>query len=410
MSVISSKQQFVADGEEYLVDVTIVMPCLNEIVSLPYCIANAKDALVQIGQVYGLTGEIVIADNGSTDGSQQLATDLGARVVPVEIRGYGAALIGGCEGAAGRFILMGDADGSYDFTDGVAMIGRLLDGADICMGSRFKGGIEPGAMPWKNRYIGNPVLTGILNLFFHSGISDAHCGLRAITKQAFCALRLTGSGMEFASEMVIKAALKKMQLEEVPATLSRDLRDRAPHLRPWRDGWRHLRYLLMLSPRWIFGIPGTIATLLGAAILSMAVYGAIIPGSFPAIGNYWSIFGAAALSAGELAIILSYACQLYGVRQGYRLMSRRGEIFLSRLSLEKMLFAGSALMGIGLAGLIAVLWQWDGRNYGPAESVLPAVLGTMSISLGLQTVMGGFLFAILGGNTARFHNSTDQIR
>jgi glycosyltransferase involved in cell wall biosynthesis len=240
------------------VAVSIVMPCLNEAQCLPHCIANAHEALERIEREYGLSGEILIADNGSTDGSQAIAARLGARVVAVAARGYGAALIGGAEAAFGRYILMGDADGSYDFTDGVAMIGRLHAGADVCMGSRFKGGIAPGAMPWKNRHIGNPVLTGILNLLFRSGISDAHCGLRAIRKQAFAELRLTGTGMEFASEMVIKAALRKQRMEEVPARLLADLRDRPPHLRPWRDGWRHLRYLFMLSPARVFGVPAVV--------------------------------------------------------------------------------------------------------------------------------------------------------
>jgi glycosyltransferase involved in cell wall biosynthesis len=251
-------------------DVSIIMPCLNEIQSLPHCIANAREAAERIAQTYGLTSEIVIADNGSTDGSQSYATDHGARVVPVPRRGYGAALIGGCEGAYGRYLLMADADGSYNFLDGVAMIGRLVAGADLCMGSRFAGGITPGAMPWKNRYIGNPILTGMLNLFFRSGIDDAHCGIRAITKEAFLACGLSSTGMEFASEMVIKATLLGQRIEQSPATLGPDLRERAPHLRPWRDGWRHLRYLLMLSPAWVFGLPALLALLIGLGLMGAA--------------------------------------------------------------------------------------------------------------------------------------------
>ena len=204
--------QFSEAVAEPLVDVSIVMPCLNEAQCLPVCIANAKEALAIIALRSGLSGEIVVADNGSTDGSQEIARSLGARVVPVERRGYGAALIGGGIGAKGRFIVFGDADGSYDFREAAPMIERLVDGADLCMGSRFRGGIAPGAMPWKNRYIGNPVLTGILNLFFRAGISDAHCGLRAVTRETFDGLKLCGSGMEFASEMVIKAALQRRSI------------------------------------------------------------------------------------------------------------------------------------------------------------------------------------------------------
>ena len=192
------------DAGKSSVELTILMPCLNEAETIEVCVRKALGFFKRTG----ISGEVLIADNGSTDGSQWLAETMGARVEPVAARGYGAALIGGCRGARGRFLLMGDADGSYDFTDGVAMIGRLVDGADLCMGSRFLGGIAPGAMPWKNRYIGNPVLTGVLNLFFRSGIEDAHCGLRAITKEAFTNCALSSTGMEFASEMVIKASLK----------------------------------------------------------------------------------------------------------------------------------------------------------------------------------------------------------
>lgn len=393
-------------GDARAVDVSIVMPCLDEAISLPHCIANARRALDLIEAQHGLFGEIVIADNGSTDGSQKLATDLGARVVPVARRGYGAALIGGCEGAYGRYLLMGDADGSYDFTDGVAMIGELLAGVDLCMGSRFKGGIAPGAMPWKNRYVGNPVLTGILNLFFRSGISDAHCGLRAITRDCFTSLGLSGSGMEFASEMVIKASLRRFRLAEVPATLSVDLRQRAPHLRPWRDGWRHLRYLLMLSPTWVFGVPGVVALAAGFLIFAMALMQAFVPGSFPAVGNYWVVLASALVSGGHLCGMLAFAGKLYGLRAGYR-SPRSWELrFGDRLSLEAMLLSGLALGGSGVALLFAVFWKWTERDFGATYSILPAMLGTTLVTLGMQTVMGGFLMAILGGNESRFYRSS----
>src|ERR1044071_5715221 len=271
-------------------DVSIVMPCLNEIRSLGPCIAVAQEALQVLKKRHGLTGEVVIADNGSADGSQSLARRLGARVIDVPKRGYGAALAAGFAAAKGRYLVMGDSAGSYDFQDAVPMVEALMDGADLCMGSRFKGGIAPGAMPWKNRYIGNPILTGILNVLFNSKIDDAHCGLRALTREAFERLRLNGSGMEFASEMVIKASLLHFRIAEVPVTLSPDLRDRAPHLRPWRDGWRHLRYLFMLSPIWSFIIPAAVVGLLSFLILSISAcewIGLTAPGGF--FGNYWTI-------------------------------------------------------------------------------------------------------------------------
>ena len=383
-------------------DVSIIMPCLNETQSLPHCIANARAALSAIATQFGLSGEIVIADNGSTDGSQALATSLGARVVPVARRGYGAALIGGCEGAYGRFLLMGDADGSYDFTDGVAMIGRLVDGADLCMGSRFAGGIAPGAMPWKNRYIGNPVLTALLNLFFRSGIEDAHCGLRAITKRAFEACGLTASGMEFASEMVVKASLRKLRIDQVPATLSPDLRQRAPHLRPWRDGWRHLRYLLMLSPSWVFGAPALVALLVGLVLLAGAGAEYLHPGTLPQIGTYWTLLAAGLVAMGHLAALQALAGDLYGVRSGFRRPTALTRFAARFASLETMLVSGLAALVVGGLVLVAVAFGWASRHYQPAPSILPPALGVLAIQLGMQNVLGGFLMAIIAGHEAQF--------
>jgi len=216
--------QIQAQAAEAPCDVSIVMPCLNEARCLPLCIANAKAALTEMRDRLGLSGEIIVADNGSEDGSQRLARALGARVIDVAPRGYGAALIAGFRAAKGRFLVMGDADGSYDFRDAVEMVRKLSEGADLCLGSRFAGGIEPGAMPWKNRYIGNPALTFVLNLFYRAHVADAHCGLRALTRESFERLRLSGTGMEFASEMIIKAALKQERIVEAPAKLRKDLR------------------------------------------------------------------------------------------------------------------------------------------------------------------------------------------
>src|SRR6476659_1540591 len=378
------------------VAVTIVMPCLNEYQCLPHCIANAHEALRRIADEHGLAGEIVIADNGSTDGSQSLATSLGARVVEVTERGYGAALIGGGKAAHGKYLLMGDADGSYDFTDGVAMIGKLHEGADLCMGSRFKGGITPGAMPWKNRYIGNPLLTGILNLFFRTGIGDAHCGLRAIRKQALEDLQLSGSGMEFASEMVIKAALKRIRIVETPAKLPPDLRDRPPHRRPWRDGWRHLRYLFMLSPTWLFGLPAALGALAALTILTLVAMDAARIIAVPFLGNYWTILAAAVLSLSHMAGILAGAARIYGVKQGYRTPSGRWNAIRRWLSLEAMLLSGVALIGGGVAILAAVALAWQSRDFSAAQSVIAPVFGTLLVTLGMQNFLGGFLLAIVG--------------
>ena len=363
------------------IDVTIIMPCLNEAISLPACIANARAALALMYQRFGLAGEIVIADNGSTDGSQAIATALGARCVAVPRRGYGAALIGGATAAHGRYLVMGDADGSYDFRDAVPMVGRLMQGADLCMGNRFQGGIAPGAMPWKNRYIGNPILTGILNILFRSGIGDAHCGIRALTRPCFDSLRLSGDGMEFASEMVIKATLKGAKIVEVPATLSKDLRDRPPHLRPWRDGWRHLRYLLMLSPAWIFAIPAAVLGILAVAILGASTVAALgAKAGVTIFGNYWVVLGGGLLTISHTA-------------------ATRGTVPINPQ-------IGCLAVGLGLLGYLVS--YWSANQFQPILNVLPAVLGTSLVVIGAQNVLGGFLLSIIGGNDADFMKAVPQ--
>ena len=384
-------------------DVSIVMPCLNEARWLPVCIANAQEALVILERELGLSGEILIADNGSTDGSPAIALSLGARVAHVSRRGYGAALIGGFSAARGRYLVMGDADGSYDFRQSLELVRRLTEGADLCMGSRFKGGIEPGAMPWKNRYIGNPALTFVLNLFYGSGVSDAHCGLRALTRSCFQTIGLTGAGMEFASEMIIKASLKGMRIAEAPVTLSRDLRDRAPHLRPWRDGWRHLRYLFMLSPVWAFAAPAGAAALGALAIFALAAIGSVSPTPQDnPIGNYWIILAGALLGLSHTAGLLAAAAYLYGCREGYRSPNWRDQRFARWISLDSMLIAGGATILAGIAILGAVVAYWSQIGFQAIPSVLPAVAGTTLVVIGAQNALGGFLLAILQGNEAQF--------
>ena len=384
-------------------DVSIVMPCLNEAGWLPVCIANAQEALDILQRELGLSGEILIADNGSTDGSPAIARAHGARVVEVGRRGYGAALIGGFLAARGRFLVMGDADGSYDFRQSLELVRRLTQGADLCMGSRFRGGVERGAMPWKNRYIGNPALTFVLNTFFGAGVSDAHCGLRALTKSCFQTIGLSGAGMEFASEMIIKAALKGMRIEEAPVTLSRDLRDRGPHLRPWRDGWRHLRYLFMLSPVWAFAAPAGAAALGALALFGIAAFEPFwqSPQGNP-IGNYWVILAGAMLGLSHTASLLAAAAYLYGCREGYRRPTWRNHRLTHWISLDTMLIGGLVAILAGLAILGGVVAYWSRTGFTAIPSVLPAVAGTTLIVIGAQNVLGGFLLAILQGNEAQF--------
>jgi glycosyltransferase involved in cell wall biosynthesis len=386
-------------------DVSFVLPCLDEALSLQACIGRCDEAVAELWSRLGLRGEILVADNGSTDGSQALATRLGARVVPVAERGYGAALRGGFQAARGRYLVMGDADGSYDFREAVAMVEALARGADLCMGSRFmvKGSVKPGAMPWKNRYIGNPVLTGVLNLLFGAKVGDAHCGLRALTRACFDRLGLTGSGMEFASEMVIKAALKGERIVESPATLSPDLRDRPPHLRPWRDGWRHLRYLLMLSPMWVFGLPAMVGAVLSIGILSSAGWSVLAHRETSwFFGNYWTVLAGSMLGLSHIAAILAFASHQYGVREGYRTPRPWMRRMSRALTLESMIIAGVVTTLVGLTVLGYVLAAWTASGQARAESVFPAVLGTSLTMLGWQNILGGFLLAILSGNEAKF--------
>lgn len=397
-------------GSRTGIDVTIVMPCLNEAEWLPHCIANARAALDLMQRDLGLTGEILIADNGSEDGSQQVARALGARVVDVVERGYGAALLAGFRSANGTYLVMGDADGSYDFRESVAMVRGLAGGADLCMGSRFRGRIEPGAMPWKNRYLGNPVLTFILNLFFRSGVSDAHCGLRALTRSCFEQLNLTGRGMEFASEMIIKAVLQGKKIVEVPATLSRDLRNRAPHLRPWQDGWRHLRYLLMLSP-WAFAAPAGAAAVLALTIWTLNALGILMgTGSASPFGNYWVILAGALLGLGHTALLLSMTIHLYGRGRGYR-RAASWEMRLSKwMSLEAMLIGGGIAFSVGVAILVSVLAYWARHHFTAISNMLPAVVGTTLMVIGAQNVLGGFLLAVINGNEADYLTQKRQAK
>jgi hypothetical protein len=392
------------------IDVTIVMPCLNEAQSLPHCIGNAREALDRMARIYDLSGEIVIADNGSTDSSQAIATKLGARVVPIAQRGYGAALIGGCHAAFGRYILMGDCDGSYNFTEGVAMIGKLAEGHAVCIGSRFDGGIAPGAMPWKNRYIGNPALTGILNLFFRAGIDDAHCGLRAIRKESFLKLNLSGSGMEFASEMVIKAALLKMPITQVPATLSPDLRERAPHLRPWRDGWRHLRYLMMLSPTWTFGIPSLMAITASVVIMLVALAHLLnlASGETP-FGTSWTIVAGFLFTIGHFGGIMAIATHLHGVQGGYRQIRPLLNRWSGVLTLETMLIIGSGLILLSLTAFAGIAAYWSQSSFVALPNTLPLVLAAVLGTAGAQTIFGGFLLSIIAGHKADLLPSPDAV-
>jgi len=376
------------------IEVSIVMPCLNEQESISQCIRMAQEGLARADA----PGEIVIADNGSSDGSQEIARELGARVVDVPAKGYGAALIGGFEAAHGRYVIMGDADGSYDFGHIEAFLERLRAGDQLVMGNRFRGGIEEGAMPFLHRYLGNPVLSFIGRRLFRSGIGDFHCGLRGFRRDVLPMLDLQSQGMEFASEMVVKATLNGLRISEVPTTLSRDLRTRPPHLRTWRDGWRHLRFLLLFSPRWLFFYPGLALMVVGLA--SMLI---LLPGELRVFGVGFDVhtlvYSSAMIVVGYQAILFAVFARIFAVTSGFLPGKPWIEDLNKRLSLEAGALVGLGLIIAGLAMSVVALFVWGDSGFAELDYrdtlrlVVPA--STMLI-LGVQTVLASFFISILG--------------
>ncbi|HWS45979.1 MAG TPA: glycosyltransferase family 2 protein [Acidimicrobiia bacterium] len=371
------------------------MPCLNEAETVGTCVTKARSWLERAG----VAGEVVVADNGSTDGSRALAEAAGARVVPVDIKGYGAALRGGIDAARGRYIVMGDADDSYDFSNLDPFLERLRAGDDLVMGNRFRGGIEPGAMPPLHRYLGNPVLSFAGRVMFNVPVRDFHCGLRGMRTDAIRALELRTTGMEFASEMVVRASLAKLTISEVPTTLSPDGRSRRPHLRTWHDGWRHLRFLLLFSPRWLFLIPGvsmTAAGLILTAILSIG--GSISIGSVTFQANTL-VYAAALTLVGFQAVTFALFTRIYAVAKGFLPASDRLDRLGGRFRLERGLLFGLVVFLAGLAAAAISLVRWHAKKFGPLDAdaqlrvVVPATLGLV---LGSWIVLSSFFLSILG--------------
>ncbi|MDG4650159.1 glycosyltransferase family 2 protein [Roseibacterium sp. SDUM158017] len=384
------------------VDVSIVMPCLNEAATVADCVADAREALAALEERRGLRGEVIIADNGSSDGSQALAAAAGARVIDVDEKGYGAALRGGFRAAHGRFLVMGDSDRSYDFREAVPMVEALMDGAELCMGSRFDGEIKPGAMPWKNRYIGNPALSGILRLLFRTPVRDSHCGLRAIRRSTYDRLRLSSDGMEFASEMVLKAALQRVRIDQVPCTLSPDGRGRPPHLSPWRDGLRHLFYMFMLSPSWLFFAPAALLLMFGTAIFAVLLVNPdatmVRVGRLGSIGDHWAIMASASVVLSTQTFIAGYAAMLLGYRSGYLPVSGRARRVLSFSSLGTWLLGGGALVAMGAVWAFAIVGGWIASGFGALDQIRGLVAASTLVVTGCQVCFGGFFMSIVAGN------------
>jgi len=376
------------------VEVSIVMPCLNEAETLATCIQKAQKAI----EKDAISAEIIVADNGSTDGSQAIANELGARLVPVTRKGYGSALIGGIEAARGEFVIMGDADDSYDFTAIAPLIAKLRDGCDLVVGNRFLGGIEPGAMPWSHRWIGNPVLTFISRIFFHTPVGDMHCGLRGFRKEAYERMKLRAIGMEFASEMVIKASLKGMRIAQVPVALRPDGRSRPPHLRTWRDGWRHLRFMLLFSPRWLFLLPGlalfTAGLLAGAAL----EVGPVKVGRFGFDISTLLLAGFCCLIGYQLVVFAVFT-KVFAMREGFHPPNPGYSQMFRYVRLETGLALGLLMAVLGTAGLILAVLSWQVLGFGaldPRATMREVIPAAVLLTLGVQTIFASFFLSILG--------------
>jgi len=376
------------------VELTVVMPCLNEAETVATCVRKAIGFLSDSG----ISGEVLVADNGSTDGSQQLAQDAGARVVPVSEKGYGNALMGGIIAANGKYIIMADADDSYDFTNLMPFVDELRNGADLVMGNRFAGGIAPGAMPPLHRYLGNPVLSYVGRLFFRSKIGDFHCGLRGFSRDSVLALGLQATGMEFASEMVVKAALAGQRVTEVPTTLAKDGRSRPPHLHTWRDGWRHLRFLLLFSPRWLFFLPGLVLLIAGVVIGAI-----VVPHPFRVGGVTFDVDTLVAASAmvviGFQSVLFWLFTQVYAGSEGFLPEEPKVQRLLEKLSLERGLLLGMAIGAAGLAGLIFSLLYWNGQKFSHLNyehSLRLMIPSVTALIVSSQVILGTFFLSILG--------------
>jgi len=370
------------------------MPCLNEAETLATCIRKAQGYLSR----FGVNGEIVVGDNGSSDGSQEIATRLGARVIHVPVRGYGAALCGALSAAQGRYCIMADSDDSYDFENLDGFLQKLREGCDLVIGNRFQGGIKPGAMPWKNRYVGTPILSAIGRALFRARVGDFNCGIRGLSKAAFQRMDLRTTGMEFASEMVVKASLLRMKVGEVPTTLSPDGRNRPPHLRPWRDGWRHLRFLLMYSPRWLFLYPGTLLMLVGLLGCALLLPG---PRSFYGIGLdvHTLLYAFVFVLLGFQFVAFAMFSKVFAITEGLLPEDPRLNRVFRWITLETGLVVGALLMIMGAAGSIFAVSGWASQSFGaldPVHTLRIVMPSVFALSLGVQIVTSSFFLSILG--------------
>lgn len=375
------------------IELSVVMPCLNEAETLATCIDKANAFLSRTG----IRGEVVIADNGSTDGSQEIARAHGARVVAVAGRGYGAALMGGIKAARGRYVIMGDSDDSYDFANLDAFVDNLRQGYDVVMGNRFRGGIAAAAMPPLHRYLGNPVLSFIGRLFFRSPIGDFHCGLRGFSRAAILRLNLDSTGMEFASEMVVKATLAGLKIAEVPTTLSPDGRSRPPHLRSWRDGWRHLKLLLEFAPHWLFLYPGGALASMGTLIAIAVIPGPLAIGGLT-LDTATLLFAIAAILVGTQLVLFYVMAKCIAVAEDLLPPSERFRRLNEALTVDRFCLIGGVFFAVGLIIAIIAVSRWMGAGFGDLNAdinIRLAAVSTLAMALGVQSVTAGFLLGLV---------------
>lgn len=392
------------------VELSVVMPCLNEAETLENCIRKAQRAIREAG----INAEIIVADNGSTDGSRQIAEKIGARVVRVPAKGYGSALMGGIAAARGRFIIMGDADDSYDFGHIPRFLEPLRAGSDLVMGNRFRGGIQKNAMPPLHQYFGNPILSRLARMFFRNRVvGDFYCGLRGFRKDAYQKMGLRTTGMEFATEMAVKATLLGMNIVEVPTTLSPDGRSRAPHLRTWRDGWRTLRFFLLYSPRWLFLYPGLALMLVGMLLGAWLLPAPRRVGE-TTLDVHTMLYSAAFVLLGFQAIAFAVFTKLFAISEGLLPPDPTLDKLFRYITLEVGLLIGAALIALGLGSSIYAVGFWEGRHFGQLDypytmrMVIPAVL---SLILGVQTVFASFFLSVLGlRRSGRFVQAYDEMQ
>jgi glycosyltransferase involved in cell wall biosynthesis len=376
------------------IELSIVMPCLNEAETLATCIRKANSFLA----ASNVRGEVIIADNGSTDGSQAIAIANGARVVEAKEKGYGSALLSGITASLGEFVVMGDADDSYDFSSLDQFLAQLRNGADLVMGNRFAGGISPGAMPHLHRYLGNPVLSGIGRLFFKSPVNDFHCGLRGFRRDAFERMKLRTTGMEFASEMVVKATLLGLRVAEVPIVLHKDGRSRPPHLRSLRDGWRHLRFLLLYSPRWLFLYPGLGLMLLGLVSGMWLLTGPRQIGVLH-FDAQTLLYAGMAILLGFQAVFFAVLTKVFATSEGLLPPDPRMDRWMRRLTLEGGLAVGAVLLVSGLLLSFFAVGVWGEARFGtlnPSETLRVIIPAVISLTLGCQIILASFFLSVLG--------------